>query len=298
MGFELSQAQVDRFDRDGFLVVERIVGEAAVERVAARYEGLFRGEFETGVRPDEVNWQEGRDSPELARQICCGWKADRVIASVVLRADIGRACARLAGWPGARVHVDNVIWKPPDTRPLAFHQDSAYIAWIDPPEMVSCWIALDETTAEGGTIEHVRGSHRWARDSKPAAQFHGPSDYRSAMEQAARAEAVAPEVVPVTVPRGGGAFHHGWAWHGSGFNRSANPRRSLVVHCISSEARFSGDSSNNGIAPIYRRYQRHGDPTMDENYFPILWTENGYRTAFLDDYMAQGLALAAAGGGV
>jgi len=100
-------------------------------------------------------------------------------------------------------------------------------------------------------------------------------------------------VVPVVVPRGGGAFHHGWAWHGSGFNRSENPRRSLVVHCISSEASFSGDTSNTGIAPIYRRYQRHGDLTMDENYFPILWTERGYRTAFLDDYMQQGLALAA-----
>ena len=293
MDFELSPAEDDRFDKDGFLMVDRIVDEAAVDRVVARFEPLFRGEFETGVRPDEVNWQEGRDSPELSRQICCGWKADRVISTIVFRADIARACARLAGWPGARVHVDNVLWKPPGARPLAFHQDSAYLGWVDPPEMLSCWVALDDTTAEGGTVEHVRGSHRWARTSKPAAHFHGPSDYRSAMEAAARAEGKEPEVVPVVVPRGGGAFHHGWAWHGSGFNRSANPRRSLVVHCISSEARFSGDTSNTGIAPIYRRYQRHGDLTMDENYFPILWTEDGYRTGFLDDYMAQGFALAA-----
>ena len=293
MDFELSPAQTDQFDKDGFLLVDRIVNDAAVDRVVARFEPLFRGEFETGVRPDEVNWQEGRDSPELSRQICCGWKADRVISTIVFRADIGRACARLGGWPGARVHVDNVLWKPPGARPLAFHQDSAYLGWIDPPEMVSCWIALDDTTAEGGTVEHVRGSHRWARTSKPATQFHGPSDYRSAMESAAGAEGLEPEVVPVVVRRGGGAFHHGWAWHGSGFNRSANPRRSLVVHCISSEARFSGDTSNSGIAPIYRRYQRHGDLTMDENYFPILWTEDGYRTAFLDDYMQQGFARAA-----
>lgn len=293
MDFELRPAQADQFDKDGFLLVDRIVDDAAVDRVVARFEPLFRGEFETGVRPDEVNWQEGRDSPELSRQICCGWKADRVISTIVFRADIGRACARLGGWPGARVHVDNVLWKPPGARPLAFHQDSAYLGWIDPPEMVSCWIALDDTTAEGGTVEHVRGSHRWARTSKPATQFHGPSDYRSAMEAAARADGLEPEVVPVVVRRGGGAFHHGWAWHGSGFNRSANPRRSLVVHCISSEARFSGDTSNSGIAPIYRRYQRHGDLTMDENYFPILWTEDGYRTAFLDDYMQQGFARAA-----
>ena len=83
MDFELNQAQAEQFDRDGFLVVDRIVDRDAVDRVAARYEPMFRGEFETGVRPDEVNWQEGRDSPELARQICCGWKADRVISTVV-----------------------------------------------------------------------------------------------------------------------------------------------------------------------------------------------------------------------
>jgi hypothetical protein len=75
MDFELSQAQADQFDGDGFLMVDRIVDDAAVDRAVARFEPLFRGEFETGVRPDEVNWQEGRDSPELARQICCGCPA-------------------------------------------------------------------------------------------------------------------------------------------------------------------------------------------------------------------------------
>ncbi len=291
MTIELSREQQARFHEDGFVIVARLLDDAAVARVAARYAPLFQGAIETGVQPDEVNWQEGRDPPDLTRQICCGWKADRVVASVVLRADIGRACARLAGWPGARLHVDNVLWKPPGARSLGFHQDSAYLGWVDPPEMVSCWFALDQTSAEGGTLEHVRGSHRWAH-SKPAGAFHAPDDYRSAMVQAADAEGVAPEVVPVVVPRGGGAFHHGWIWHGSGPSASQSPRRALVVHCISSAARFSGDTANEGIAPIYRRYQRHGDPTMDENYFPILWTESGERTGFLDDYMRQGLALA------
>ena len=291
MNMELTQDQKVRFHEDGFLVVDRLVDEETVARVAARFEPLFRGEFETGIRPDEVNWQEGRDPPDLTRQICCGWKGDRTIASVVLRADIGRACARLAGWPGARVHVDNVLWKPPGARSLGFHQDSAYLGWVDPPEMVSCWIALDDTDAAGGTLEHVRGSHRWTH-SKPEGEFHGPVDYRKYMMKAAAAEGVEPDIVPIVVPRGGGAFHHGWTWHGSGSNTIDRPRRALVVHCTSSAARFSGDTSATGIAPIYRRYQRHGDPTMDENYFPILWTEDGYRTAFLDDYMRPGATVA------
>jgi ectoine hydroxylase-related dioxygenase (phytanoyl-CoA dioxygenase family) len=290
MPIELTQDQIDRFHEDGTLAVDRLIDEATVERVTARYEPMFRGEFETGVRPDEVNWQEGRDSPDLTRQICCGWKGDRTIANVVLREDIGRACARLAGWPGARVHVDNVVWKPPHARPIGYHQDAAYLGWIDPAEMLSCWIALDDTTAEGGTIEHVRGSHRWAVP-KPEGEFHGPTEYRKYMEKAAAAEGVEPEIVPIVVPRGGGAFHHGRTWHGSGFNNSERPRRSLVVHCISSEARYSDDKSNEGIAPIYRRYKRYGDAAMDENYFPILWTESGYRTPWLDEYVRSGEGL-------
>ena len=39
---------------------------------------------------------------------------------------------------------------------------------------------------------------------------------------------------------------------------------------------------------IYRRYQRTGDPTLDESYFPILWTEDGRRTQWMDGYCASG----------
>jgi hypothetical protein len=41
---------------------------------------------------------------------------------------------------------------------------------------------------------------------------------------------------------------------------------------------------------IYNRYKRVGDTAMDESFFPILWTRDGQRTAFLDDYMRRGSA--------
>jgi hypothetical protein len=44
------------------------------------------------------------------------------------------------------------------------------------------------------------------------------------------------------------------------------------------------------ISYIYNRYKRVGDTTMDESYFPILWRQDGYRTAFLDDYVRRGSA--------
>ncbi len=284
---ELSPEQINAFNEDGYFVFDRIVDDPTAERLREAFDRLFRGEFETGVTPDEVNWQEGTGDPTLTRQICNGWRADRTIAGTVLREDFGRAIARLAGWPGTRIMQDNVLWKPASARPLGFHQDSAYLSWFQPPLMMSLWIALDDTSVEGGTLEFARGSHRWLH-GEPEGEFHGPKQYKKYMERAAAAEGVEPEVAPVVVAKGGGSIHHGWTWHGSGDNNSIHPRRALVLHAISSEARFVPEYLTKGNGPIYSRFKRLADDEMDENYFPILWTEDGRRTSGLDEYLAVG----------
>ena len=282
--FELTAQQKANFDRDGFLVVERLIDEDTVEILRENFERLFKGEFETGVSPDEVNWQQSTGDPSLTRQICNGWKANIAIAKVITRPDIGQAIATLWEWPGTRVMSDNVLWKPPDTRSLGYHQDNSFLSWFSPSELLSCWIALDETTRDGGTIEFVRGSHRW-HHSKPEGMFHGPEDYRRYMQSAAEQEGIEPEIVYVEVPEGGGSFHHGWTWHGSGFNHSPAPRRSLVMHGMRSDAQYNPAHFHEGTGPIYSRYKRLGDNIMDENFFPITWREDGYRTPALQDFV-------------
>ncbi|MDH3687850.1 MAG: phytanoyl-CoA dioxygenase family protein, partial [Gammaproteobacteria bacterium] len=112
--------------------------------------------------------------------------------------------------------------------------------------------------------------------------------YRAEMEVAAAQAGVTPEIVPVEVPRGGGSFHHGWTWHGSGFNRADLPRRSLVAHCMSSAAHYVPEHLGEGTGPIYGRYfKRFGDTSMDESHFPILWAEDGRRTPGLDEYIGS-----------
>jgi len=88
------------------------------------------------------------------------------------------------------------------------------------------------------------------------------------------------------VPAGGCAFHDGRTWHGSDTNRSDRPRRSAVAHCMSSAARFHPTK----VSYIYNRYKRADDTAMDESFFPILWSADGNRTAFLDGYMRRGSA--------
>jgi ectoine hydroxylase-related dioxygenase (phytanoyl-CoA dioxygenase family) len=276
----ITKRQTEQFQTDGFLILERFLGAEEVKRATARFEPLFRGEFATGLYPDEWNWREGRDPPDHTRQICNGWKSDRTIASTVLKEEIGRVCATLAGWTGARIGQDNVIWKPPGAKALGFHQDDSYGSWVIPMGFTTCWMALDDTTASGGTIEYARGSHRWGVFPKMG-QFHAPADYREALRVAARSIGATLDLVPIEVPAGGCVIHAGGTWHGSDANRTERPRRSLVTHCLAAEARFHPTE----ISYIYSRYRRLGDDTMDESFFPILWTQSGYRTPFIDTHL-------------
>ena len=282
--FDVNAQQANQFNDDGFLLINRLVDDATVIALRASFERLFGGEFETGVTPDEVNWQQGSGDPSLTRQICNGWKADREIAKVILREDIGKAIAELGGWPGTRVMIDNVLWKPPGTRPLGYHQDSAYLDWYRPSDLLSCWIALDDTTAEGGTVEFARGSHKWTH-SAAAGEFHGPEQYRKHMEIAASQQGVEPEIVYVEVAKGGGSFHHGWTWHGSGHNRATVPRRALVLHAMRSDTEYVPQRLQQGTGYIYGRYKRLADNIIDENFFPVVWREDGYRTPGISDFL-------------
>jgi len=279
---QLTPAQIEQFSVDGFLILDRFLSAEEVALARARFEPLFRGEFETGLYPDEWNWRAGRDPPDLTRQICNGWKSDRIIARIVLKEEIGRLCATFAGWPGARIGQDNVLWKPPGAKALGFHQDDSYCHWVVPSGFVTCWMALDDTSAAGGTIEYARGSHRWGL-FPPLGEFHAPQDYREALRQAAASVGHRVELVAIEVPAGGCVFHAGGTWHGSDVNRGSQPRRSLVSHCLSSGARFHPTE----VSYIYSRYRRVDDLTMDESFFPILWTQDGYRTPFLATHLEQ-----------
>jgi ectoine hydroxylase-related dioxygenase (phytanoyl-CoA dioxygenase family) len=272
------------YAQQGFLVVDQILPLEQIKILHQAFDDVFNGIFETGVTPDEVNWQQGTGDPSLTRQVCNGWKANRSIARVVLSEALGRSVAQLAGWPGVRIMIDNLLWKPSDARSLGYHQDSAYLSWFSPSDLISCWIALDDTTRSGGTLEFAAQSHKWQQGS-PSGEFHGPDNYRKPMQNAAMCQGVSPHIDYVEVKAGGGSLHHGWTWHGSGANHSTKPRRALVLHLMRCDAEYNPAKFEQGIGPIYSRYKRLADNQLDENYFPILWHEDGSRTNALDDYL-------------
>jgi ectoine hydroxylase-related dioxygenase (phytanoyl-CoA dioxygenase family) len=274
---DVSDEQVESFRRDGFLIIEEgFLSPSTIDVLRERFAALFEGEYATGIAPDEVNWKQGRDPEDRTRQICNGWRSDDLIAAQALSERTGRLAAKLMGYRGTRMVQDNCLWKPSGARSLGMHQDASYAGYLVPKEMITCWVALDDTQAAGGTIELVRGSHLWPQTPPDRGSFHAPDDWLAPLAAATPA-AVEPDRVPVVVKAGGCEFHHGWTFHGSGPNEATRERRALVTHMTPVEARFHPDE----VDLIYSRYRRRGDLSLDESFFPVLWDENGGRSAWL-----------------
>jgi hypothetical protein len=226
--------QVASFWRDGFLIVEEGLIAPRAPRTARRTlpaavrgrvrdrDPAGRGELGQGAR------SRGPDPAALQR-----WKSDTVIAAQVLSARIGRLAAQLMGYEGVRILQDNVLWKPPGTKAIGFHQDGSYADYLVPPEMVTCWMSLQET-GRRRRADRVRPRleplGRLAALAGAVPRARGLAGRRPGRAAADVSEL---EIVPVVVKAGGGAFHHNATWHGSEPNRSGTvARMGLVSHML------------------------------------------------------------------
>ena len=267
----LNRNLLEDFKQNGFLVLDEFIDLQYLDKLRERIEPLFQGEFETGIEPDEWNWKYDRDPNDVTRQICNAWKSDNLIKKIVCNSIIGECVSKLMGWKGARLLQDNVLWKPPLGKSLLFHQDAAYDDWIMPQTMVTCWMSLDDTSKDNGTLEFVVGSHKWDL-CPPSGTFHAPEDYKKELKMYAKRNNKVLDIVEVKVPAGGVSFHHGLTWHGSGINHSPYDRRALVAHCVPHDAKFHPTNCG-GTGRIYRKYKMNDTDELNESFFPILWKD-------------------------
>eukprot|EP00743_Colponemidia_sp_Colp-15_P004127 GILK01004455.1.p1 GENE.GILK01004455.1~~GILK01004455.1.p1 ORF type:complete len:379 (-),score=49.31 GILK01004455.1:91-1185(-) len=317
---QLTQAQKDHFSEQGFLILPEFIAPSLADQMTTRFSKLFRGEFETGVYPDEWHWREGLSFPHVTREICNAWKSDRLIAGVALSAALGQVCHQLSGWSGARIAQDDIWWKPPGSSTVAMHQDAPYFDFFDPADVITFWIALDDTNENAGTLKYVPGSHKWTRPTPSekkqqdtfdkgatSSSILTPKDEDSFTRELRAAAAFAgknwtgikQDIVSVIVPKGGCAIHHHNMWHGSGPNTTTNiHRRSLAVHLLPAHSTFSlthsldgsiQSTTNNTVGYIYGRYQKRSGSVeerkhMSEDFFPIIWRQDGYRSPFLREH--------------
>ncbi|MEL6553783.1 MAG: phytanoyl-CoA dioxygenase family protein [Cyanobacteria bacterium J06621_11] len=291
--------QIAQFQEQGYLIVENLLSSAQVEQLIQRFEPLFNTQFETGIYPDEWYGRPGLSEPNSTQYMAGLWRCDRTAAAYALSGEIARLNATLMGWDGGRYGIDACWIKPPNAPEVSFHRNNTYVSVLDPSAIVTCWIGLSHVVAEAGTLEIVPGSHRW-RCSDTVRFLHVPihapthaprEDYRAPLLQAAKEAGVTNlEITKIEISPGSAVFLHGDLWHGSGRNRTrSQTRRSFAVSTLPARAQFQ--PLGVGAGYIFNRYRNlMGDQTLDESFYPILWTKKGYKTAFVENYCRDVLA--------
>ena len=286
---DITPAQIELFHQHGYLIFDNLLTPDQVTQISERFDPLFNTQFETGIYPDEWYGRPGLSQPNATQQMTGLWRCDRTLASFTLSAKIAQINATLMGWGSARYGFDTCWIKPPNAPAVYFHRNNTYTSCIAPPATVTCWIALSDVALKTGSLEIVPGSHFW--DCTDQVRFlHAPQeDYRTPLWQAAQAAGIqSPQIVPIVLPPGSAVFLHGNLWRGSGNNPSATKtRRSLAISSLAGHAKFQLPGVGNGY--IFERYRQQGSLDIAESYYPILWSQTGYRTPFLADYCQDAL---------
>ena len=273
------------FAREGYVILDALVGGAYCDELNKRLERLLRGEYATGTPPDKVppfstdlRAKKGKAVPPIGGpskrtlQLVNVWKADPAFAALVLSPTLGRLVADVAGWKsGARVANDQVWAKPAGGAPLTFHRDSGYFDFV-PSEVATVWIALDDMDDELGPLEYCARSHLWGDGRWGSAQtFFDSKDRFALLHDAARREGVADPAASLHIERlrvakGGAGIHNGRLWHGSGKNASSTrPRRGLGIHFVPASARFRDGESTT----MAHRSRVGSSLELPEDSFPI-----------------------------
>jgi len=232
----LTPRQIEQYRREGFLVFDELIqpnevvvllshlDDLVLERVP-RAEGI-RMQVEPAVQRGEASVA----SPlERLRKVEGLVEHDEAFARLAADTRILDVMADLVG-PDIKLFRDALMMKPPrhgSAKP--YHQDSAY--WqIDPPDLVSVWMALDDATLENGCMRVIPGSHTWG-----ILEHKHLQDY-----QVDEAELDTSREVAVPLQSGGCLFFHSLLLHATAPNHSPHPRRSMIISAMSARSRYTG----------------------------------------------------------
>jgi phytanoyl-CoA hydroxylase len=259
----LTEAQVEQFRRDGFLKGGRVYSEAEADALRERLWAVMEGR--SGRQP-EANRNLRGDSPQVVVQIVNIWDADDLFREHLYQPQICAMAAQLMGTDTVRVWHDQVQYKPPKSGGATdWHQDHPYWPILQPADLVSAWVALDDATAENGCMQMVRRSHLWG-PHKGGTIGTNP-DFSPAYDPTLVPPEETIEIVPCEVRKGEVMFHHCLTWHGSPPNPSDRGRPAIAVHYMPGHTRYVPS----GHHLVEHHVEVQPGEILQGRYFPTVW---------------------------
>jgi ectoine hydroxylase-related dioxygenase (phytanoyl-CoA dioxygenase family) len=215
-----TREQVEFFQENGFLVVERLTTNEEIAWIRQIFEYIFDPDHAgaTGAPIDRSGTLEPGEESRLSQAFFPEVHFPELL-NTTHRRNALRIAAALLGVDQERLTTwGHMILKPPGGRAALWHQDHAY--WF--PELdyhaLGVWLPLHDVSVEMGAMQFIPGSHR--RGLLP----HRHDDVPSANVLIVADDFDASTAVACPLPAGGATFHHAETLHFTAPNVTDRPR--------------------------------------------------------------------------
>jgi len=226
----LTQAQVDFYNENGYLGVEKVFSDAEVAELQ-RVTDEFVDKSRAVTEHTAVFDLEPGHTPEhpMLRRIKDPIKHHEVYDRALRHPNVLAIVSQLIG-PNLRSNGNKLNLKYSEFgSPVEWHQDWSFYPHTN-DDLLAVGVCIDPMTLENGALMVIPGSHKG-----PVLDHHHKE--RGIFVGAVTDEEFDPSnAVPILLEAGGISIHHVRALHGSAPNTSPRPRRLLLFQYCANDA--------------------------------------------------------------
>lgn len=205
------------YERDGYALYQKVLDADLIQEASDHVDWLLKKN--PGTRGEQLHNHLMTHDPFWVRLI-----SDKRLLDI----------AQQYVGPDIALFASHYISKPPvDGHPVLWHQDGSY--WpLEPMEVVTLWLAVDDSLPENGCMRVISGSH-----TMDLQEMQRVSEVKSVLSSSIDSELVdESRAVDVVLEAGGVSVHHPNLVHGSNPNTSSRRRCGLTIRYIPTSTRI------------------------------------------------------------
>ena len=260
--FRLTDEQVSHFRTNGYVSGIRLLNERQIETLRADLEQFFDPDHEGRALWYEYHSNESGDPNNVLFHALGAWRITPAFHDLLWHLTLAVPAAQLLG-ASVRFWHDQLFCKPAHHGGVvAWHQDYSYWTRTRPMRHLTCWIGLDDATVDNGCLHYVPRSHEW--ELLPVTGLARDMDAIQTVLTEEQKRNFNP--VPIELKAGEASFHHPHLVHGSFGNRTARPRRAVVLNVFADGVASDSDEPLlSGVPPV------PSGEKMEGQFFPLLY---------------------------
>lgn len=228
---QIGEQDRNEFQANGYWISPKLIDDERIAKLRKAVYRLMESEYDGDARP--MNALPVIHDANKLRKFNNGWWFNQEIAAMVRDPLLGELAAGLLETNEIRLWHDQVIVKPgtggEETKlgNVGWHQDYGYWQCSNNSNMITAWIALQDTDLTNGGMMSILGSHKWGLIPDSDSFFNQDMEQ---LRQKYETEGKVWKEDPCILKAGQASFHHALTFHGSGVNFTNEPRLSIVAH--------------------------------------------------------------------